>query len=165
MVFGNGVKNLQAAAYNGARTVYGMFLNTAIINSITQLILICNWLTSCVRIPSGPISCKDKTRSISHFLLREEWLQNKECLERRLGESFKFLFLPKMGLLGSKDCNKKNLHNISCFTGDPPLTQKLLTRFPLPRFSAYVCVSGRISVSRGPQYHTALFLQIRFTGK
>ena len=39
MVFGNGVENLQAAAYNGARTVYGMFLNTAIINSITQLIL------------------------------------------------------------------------------------------------------------------------------
>ena len=26
MVFGNGVKNIQAAAYNGARTVYEQFL-------------------------------------------------------------------------------------------------------------------------------------------
>ena len=37
-------------------------------------------------------------------------------------------------------------------TGGPPLTRKLLTRFPLPRFFAYVRVSGGISVSRGPQY-------------
>ena len=34
----------------------------------------------------------------------------------------------------------------------PPLTRKSLTRFPLPRFLAYVRVSGGISVSRGPQY-------------
>ena len=32
-------------------------------------------------------------------------------------------------------------------TGGPPLTQKSLTRFPLPRFLAYVHVSGGISVS------------------
>ena len=38
------------------------------------------------------------------------------------------------------------------YTGGPPLTQKSLTRFPLPRFLAYVCVSGGISISRGPQY-------------
>ena len=37
-------------------------------------------------------------------------------------------------------------------TGGPPLTQKSLTRFPLPRFLAYVRASGGISVSRGPQY-------------
>ena len=37
-------------------------------------------------------------------------------------------------------------------TGGPPLTRKSLTRFPLTRFLAYVCVSGGISVSRGPQY-------------
>ena len=37
-------------------------------------------------------------------------------------------------------------------TGGPPLTRKSLTRFPLPRFLAYVRVSGGISVSRGPQY-------------
>ena len=37
-------------------------------------------------------------------------------------------------------------------TGGPPLTQKSLTRFPLPQFLAYVRVSGGISVSRGPQY-------------
>ena len=34
----------------------------------------------------------------------------------------------------------------------PPLTRKSLTRFPLPRFLAYVRVSGGISVSRGLQY-------------
>ena len=37
-------------------------------------------------------------------------------------------------------------------TGGPPLTWNSLTRFPLPRFFAYVRVSGGISVSRGPQY-------------
>ena len=37
-------------------------------------------------------------------------------------------------------------------TGGPPLTRKSLTRFPLPRFLAYVRVSGGISASRGPQY-------------
>ena len=37
-------------------------------------------------------------------------------------------------------------------TGGPPLTQKSLTRFQLPRFLAYVHVSGGISVSRGLQY-------------
>ena len=37
-------------------------------------------------------------------------------------------------------------------TGGPPLTRKSLTRFPLPRFLAYVPVSGGLSVSRGPQY-------------
>ena len=40
---------------------------------------------------------------------------------------------------------------IQC-TGGPPLTRKSLKRFPLPRFLAYVRVSGGISVSRGPQY-------------
>ena len=35
-------------------------------------------------------------------------------------------------------------------TGGPPLTRKSLTRFPLPRFFAYVRVSGGISISRGP---------------
>ena len=35
-------------------------------------------------------------------------------------------------------------------TEGPPLTRKSLTRFPLPRFFAYVRVSGGISVSRGP---------------
>ena len=38
-------------------------------------------------------------------------------------------------------------------TGGPPLTRKSLTQFPLPRFLAYVHVSGGISVSRGPQSH------------
>ena len=37
-------------------------------------------------------------------------------------------------------------------TGGPPLTRKSVTRFPLPRFLAYVHVSGGISVGRGPQY-------------
>ena len=45
------------------------------------------------------------------------------------------------------------------FTGGPPLTQKSLTRFPLPRFLAYVRLSGGISVEmrvrRGP---SVLFL-------
>ena len=36
-------------------------------------------------------------------------------------------------------------------TGGPPLTRKSLTLFPLPRFLAYVRVSGGISVSRGPK--------------
>ena len=40
----------------------------------------------------------------------------------------------------------------SSSTGGPPLTQKPLTRFPLPRFLAYVRASGDFSVSRGPQY-------------
>ena len=33
------------------------------------------------------------------------------------------------------------------FTGGPPLTQKSLTRFPLPLFLAYVRVSRRIRAS------------------
>ena len=37
-------------------------------------------------------------------------------------------------------------------TGGPPLTRKLLTRFPLPHFLAYARVSGGISASWGPQY-------------
>ena len=37
-------------------------------------------------------------------------------------------------------------------TGGPPLTRKSLIRFPLPRFLAYVRVSGGISASWGPQY-------------
>ena len=41
---------------------------------------------------------------------------------------------------------------IEVFTGGPPFTQKSLSRFPLPGFLAHVCVSGGISVSRGPQY-------------
>ena len=43
-------------------------------------------------------------------------------------------------------------------TGGPPLTRKSLTRFPLPRFLAYVRVSGGISVSRGPQYTNTNFM-------
>ena len=35
------------------------------------------------------------------------------------------------------------------FTGGPPLTRKLLTRFPLTRFLAYVRVSGGILVLVG----------------
>ena len=38
------------------------------------------------------------------------------------------------------------------YTGGPLLKRKSLTRFPLPRFLAYVRVTGGISVSRGPQY-------------
>ena len=34
-------------------------------------------------------------------------------------------------------------------TGGPPLTRKSLTRFPLPRFLAYVRASGGFSGSRG----------------
>ena len=37
-------------------------------------------------------------------------------------------------------------------TGGLPLKRKSLTRFPLPRFLAYVRASGGFSVSRGPQY-------------
>ena len=43
-------------------------------------------------------------------------------------------------------------HNKIHYTGGPPLTGKTPTRFPLPRFLAYVRVSGGTSVSRGPQY-------------
>jgi hypothetical protein len=34
--------------------------------------------------------------------LRKPWVPTKEYIERRHGEPFKFLFLPKMGLLGSQ---------------------------------------------------------------
>ena len=34
--------------------------------------------------------------------MTSQWLHNKEYIERRHGEPFKFLFLPKMGLLGSQ---------------------------------------------------------------
>ena len=47
-----------------------------------------------------------------------------------------------------------------CTTGGPPLKRKLLTRFPLPRFLAYVRVSGGISVTRGPQYSRVQLTQI-----
>ena len=42
--------------------------------------------------------------------------------------------------------------NLDSTKWGPPLTPKSLTRFPLPRFLAYVHVIGGISVSRGPQY-------------
>jgi hypothetical protein len=35
--------------------------------------------------------------------------QAKEIVERRYGEPIKFLFLPKMGLLGSQAANEKKL--------------------------------------------------------
>jgi hypothetical protein len=37
-----------------------------------------------------------------------EWVVTKEIVERRDGEPIKFLFLPKMGLLGSQAGNEKN---------------------------------------------------------
>ena len=36
------------------------------------------------------------------------WAQIKEIVERRHGEAMKFLFLRKMGLLGSQAGNEKN---------------------------------------------------------
>ena len=56
-----------------------------------------------------------------------------------------------MNLLNHRieECSKKH-QNV--YTGGPPLTRKSLTRFPLPRFLAYVRVSGGINVSRGTQY-------------
>ena len=50
-----------------------------------------------------------------------------------------------------KDFRKQPVQG-AAYTGGPPLTRKSLTRFPLPRFLAYVRVSGGISVSKGPQY-------------
>ena len=41
--------------------------------------------------------------------LRLQFLTSKEIVERRQGELIKFLFLPKMGLLGSQACNEKKL--------------------------------------------------------
>ena len=40
----------------------------------------------------------------------------------------------------------------------PPLTQNSLTRFPLPRFLAYVHASGGFGVSRGPMKISAFYL-------
>ena len=54
------------------------------------------------------------------------WFGGKEIVERRHGEPIKFLFLPKMGLLGSQACTeKKSVVNseqlfravFSCFHG------------------------------------------------
>ena len=57
------------------------------------------------------------------------------------------------GLISESILILSHSQNISQITtGGPPLTRKSLTRFPLPRFLAYVCVSGGIRVSRGPQY-------------
>ena len=56
--------------------------------------------------PSGP---QVESRSIlgadgfGHLLAR-----SKEIVERRYGEPIEFLFLPKMGLLGSQASNEKN---------------------------------------------------------
>jgi hypothetical protein len=36
-----------------------------------------------------------------------QWKPNKEIVERRHGEPIKFLFLPKIGLLGSQAGNEK----------------------------------------------------------
>ena len=41
--------------------------------------------------------------------LRLQSLTSKEIVERRHGELIKFLFLPKMGLLGSQACTEKIL--------------------------------------------------------
>ena len=41
---------------------------------------------------------------------------------------------------------------VSKYTGGPPLTRKLLSRFQLPRFLAYVRASEVFSVRRGPKY-------------
>jgi len=39
-------------------------------------------------------------------------------------------------------------------TGGPPLTRKSVTRFPLPRFLAYVRASRGLSVSLGPPQYS-----------
>jgi hypothetical protein len=41
--------------------------------------------------------------------LRRFYVYNKEYIERRHGEPFKFLFLPKMGLLGSQAVLEKKV--------------------------------------------------------
>ena len=50
-----------------------------------------------------------------------------------------------------------NLEALAITYRGPPLTRKSLTRFPLPWFLAYVHVSGRISVSRGPHFSMLCF--------
>jgi hypothetical protein len=45
---------------------------------------------------------------ISDILVWWSRIYSKEIVERRHGEPIKFLFLPKMGLLGSQAVNKKN---------------------------------------------------------
>jgi hypothetical protein len=39
---------------------------------------------------------------LTRFFLEKKDTASKEYIERRHGEPFKFLFLPKMGLLGSQ---------------------------------------------------------------
>ena len=46
-------------------------------------------------------------KMVKSFLM-EYSHQKKEIVERRHGEPIKFLFLPKMGLLGSQASNEKN---------------------------------------------------------
>ena len=53
------------------------------------------------------------------------------------------LLIQFIGRLGRATCPGPARKNLN--TGGPPLTQKSLTRFPLPRFLAYVCVSGGFS--------------------
>jgi hypothetical protein len=42
-------------------------------------------------------------------LVASKWPPGKEYIERRHGEPFKFLFLPKMGLLGSQAVLEKKV--------------------------------------------------------
>ena len=47
---------------------------------------------------------------MAHALAADQialYVPHKEYIERRHGEPFKFLFLPKMGLLGSQASNRK----------------------------------------------------------
>ena len=48
-----------------------------------------------------------KRRELTSYSRIKYLIRIKEIVERRNGEPIKFLFLPKMGLLGSQACTEK----------------------------------------------------------
>ena len=71
-----------------------------------------------------------------------------DLLQKKITASMKKYLQPDKKKITFSRVDKKGSVN----TGGPELTRKSLTQFPLPRFLAYVRVSGGISISRGPQY-------------
>ena len=80
MVFGNGVKNIQAAAYNGARTVYkkivnahSFFVSYIFLDFTNKLNLLQNWkLISCLRILNSNVYFQDQVSGDVRYESRSE---------------------------------------------------------------------------------------------
>ena len=108
----------------------------------------------CLNIHRWTISWSCQIQSKNNFpsaygLLR--WLRWLSTQVARIRSKVEGESRPCVFLLSGKNYSNDIFHqiptclrqkNMFAYTGGPPLTQKLLTWFPLTRFLAYVCASG-----------------------